>query len=94
MSEVLTIYYSRKGENYFPEGIRTVSKYIMVPNYFAMCNDKKRYNSMTSGIYYSNLAMLHGKASECIGCGLCEKHCPQHLPIREHLKEVAAAFET
>lgn len=68
-------------------------KDIMIPDYFAMYNDKKRYNTMTSGIYYSNLAMLHGKASECIECGLCEKHCPQHLPIRKHLKEVAAAFE-
>lgn len=26
MSKVLTIYYSRKGENYFPEGIRSVSR--------------------------------------------------------------------
>lgn len=26
MSNVLTIYYSRKGENYFPEGIRSISK--------------------------------------------------------------------
>lgn len=68
-------------------------KDIMIPDYFAMYNDKKRYNSMTSGIYYKNLALLHGKASECIECGLCEKHCPQHLPIRKHLKEVAAMFE-
>ncbi|MBO6150533.1 MAG: aldo/keto reductase [Clostridium sp.] len=26
-------------------------------------------------------------ASQCVGCGKCEQHCPQHIPIREKLRE-------
>ena len=28
-----------------------------------------------------------GFATQCIGCGKCELHCPQHIQIREKLKE-------
>ena len=67
-------------------------KNIAIPDYFALYNDNKNFKGMVSSIYYNNLALTHGKASECIGCGKCEKHCPQHLPIREYLKDVAEVF--
>ncbi|WP_434509778.1 4Fe-4S dicluster domain-containing protein [Desulfitobacterium sp. AusDCA] len=44
-------------------------------------------------VYYNNLAISHGKAGDCISCGKCEQACPQHLPIREYLKNVAEKFE-
>lgn len=28
-----------------------------------------------------------GFATQCVECGLCEKHCPQHIKIREKLKQ-------
>jgi len=33
-------------------------------------------------------------AGNCIGCGKCEKHCPQALPIRAHLKDARKELET
>ena len=31
-------------------------------------------------------------ATQCIGCGKCERHCPQEIPIREKLKEADKAL--
>ena len=42
---------------------------------------------------YSHFSELFEKESDCIGCGLCEKMCPQRLSIREWLKKAAARFE-
>ncbi len=38
-------------------------------------------------------AGLAHKATECIGCGVCETRCPYQLPIRDMLKKCADIFE-
>lgn len=71
-------------------------KEIPIPDYFAIYNNLKRFQKIQAAVanaYYTNTARGRGLASDCIGCGACERSCPQHLPIREHLKEVAATLE-
>ncbi len=69
-------------------------KQISIPDLFACMNQKKRYKDWNSDVYYANFTQAgRGKASACIACGKCEASCPQHLPIRKLLKEVAAQFE-
>jgi len=38
-------------------------------------------------------ATLSKKASDCIGCGICETRCPYNLPIREMLKRCSEQFD-
>ncbi len=70
---------------------------IAIPKYFSLYNTDKQELAekdwTPQGEYYDRLASKFGKASECIECGQCEGVCPQHLPIIQHLKEVAGHFE-
>lgn len=45
------------------------------------------------GVIYPRCVFGRGKASDCIGCGACERRCPQKIKIREHLREAVKLFE-
>ena len=54
------------------------SKFIALKEYF-MCTTLRKDSAA---------------ASNCIGCGKCERHCPQNLPIREKLADAKKELET
>jgi predicted aldo/keto reductase-like oxidoreductase len=70
---------------------------IAIPKYFSLYNaDKQEIKEKgwtPQGGYYNNLTKTFGKASDCVQCGQCEDVCPQHLPIRGFLQDVAEHFE-
>lgn len=67
---------------------------IAIPDVFACLNSRKLFKSWNSEYYYSDVCTKNkGKASDCIGCGACEKICPQKLKISELMKIVAEEFE-
>lgn len=72
-------------------------KKIQIPKCFSLYNTDKQELDTKDWTpqrgYYDHLTKNSGKASDCVGCRQCEKVCPQHLPIVNHLKTVAAHFE-
>lgn len=72
-------------------------QHISIPEYFALYNSIKQFGKgeqwLNTSTYYSVLGQTHGQASDCIECGQCEEHCPQHIPIIDNLKKVAETFE-
>ena len=70
-------------------------RHINIPSLFAILNNKKLYNDWSADFYYHSVHTAPGRrASDCLGCGRCEKACPQYLPIRALLRTVAETFET
>lgn len=68
-------------------------KQIPIPEIFNCVNDKIQYENEKSKEDYQTITKEKGKASDCIQCGKCEKACPQHLQIRQLLKDAARMFE-
>ena len=70
-------------------------KEILIPDVFSAMNSYEAFKNWNATFYYNNVVATdgHGKASDCIKCGKCEKVCPQHLEIRELLEKVAEEME-
>ncbi|MBR3039645.1 MAG: aldo/keto reductase [Lachnospiraceae bacterium] len=68
---------------------------VDIPGTFS-CYNKMYSESKSSGrMEYAQTIGIREKpgfATQCIGCGLCEKHCPQKIQIRERLKEADKAL--
>lgn len=68
-------------------------QHIAVPDLFATMNSKKLYKDWNADYYYGIHTGPGRRASDCLKCGKCEKACPQNLPIRQLLEDVAKKFE-
>lgn len=71
-------------------------KNVDIPGTFAAYN--RRYTeSKFSGFREYFMCTLvrknHTSASNCVGCGKCEKHCPQNIRIRKELENAQKEME-
>ncbi len=67
---------------------------ISIPDVFRTINTLRRYpDDWRSKNFYNGVVASHGRASACIGCGQCERVCPQHLPIIELMREAAEILD-
>ncbi|MBR2949397.1 MAG: aldo/keto reductase [Lachnospiraceae bacterium] len=71
-------------------------KNVDIPGTFAAYNRRFAEGRFWAGVEYMMCTALRKdstKASNCIGCGKCEKHCPQNIQIREELKNAQKELE-
>jgi Predicted oxidoreductases of the aldo/keto reductase family len=61
---------------------------VDIPGNFALYNEAAMYDNWDYCKSNYNDKKETEKASACVECAKCEKVCPQHLKIREHLKEL------
>ena len=72
-------------------------KGVDIPGAFAAYNryfGENKYGAFMDYLKCTTLRKNATAAGNCIGCGKCEKHCPQGIAIRKELKEVEKTFET
>lgn len=72
-------------------------KNVDIPGTFAAYNRKYAEGKFWAYVDYFMCTALRKNstaASNCIGCGKCEKHCPQNIEIRKQLKCAEKELET
>lgn len=71
-------------------------KNVDIPGTFAAYNRKYTEGFKAAFMEYFMCTAMRkdsSAASNCIECGKCEQHCPQHLEIRKELKNARKALE-
>lgn len=67
---------------------------INIPGLFQAYNNVIQFgDNAVSRRSYENAVKDKGLAGSCVECGMCEEQCPQHLEIRQLLKDVKEMFE-
>ena len=72
-------------------------KGVDIPGTFSAYNRRYaegRFWSLVDYVMCTALRKNSTAASNCIGCGKCEKHCPQNIEIRKQLNEAKKVLET
>ena len=71
-------------------------KNVDIPGTFSAYNrrySEGKFHGLVDYAMCTALRKTPTSASNCVGCGLCESHCPQQIKIREHLKAAAKEME-
>ena len=71
-------------------------KGVDIPAAFAAYNRAAAEGRFWAIADYAKCTALRGEpssASQCIGCGKCEQHCPQQIEIRKELKNAEKTLE-
>ena len=69
---------------------------VDIPGTFAAYNRRYSEGKFWALVDYAMCTALRREptsASNCVGCGKCEQHCPQHIRIREELQNAKRELE-
>lgn len=69
---------------------------VDIPGSFAAYNRRYSegwFSAVKEYVMCTALRSTSSAASNCVGCGKCEQHCPQHIEIRKELKNARKRLE-